>query len=80
MQHIFEFVAIKKLTEEEDNFNKDPNNIEKKSPDIYHRFFNTKGSRKTKVTEEIYKNLKHEPFNINNPEKDLESFLLRQLR
>ncbi len=80
MQHIFEFVAIKKLGEEDEKFNKNPDNIEKKTPEVINRFFNTESSRKTKVTKEIYQNLKKEPFNVKEAEKDLESFLLRQIR
>jgi hypothetical protein len=80
MQHIFEFVAVKKLTVEEEMFNKDVDNIEKKIPEIIHRYFNSKSSRKSKVTEEIYKALKKAPFNISDSLKDLESFLIRQLR
>lgn len=80
MQHIFEFVAMNKLMKEDEDYNLNPENTDKKTPKVTHRYFNTQSSRKAKVTEEIYKSLKKEPFNISDPQKDLESFLIRQLR
>jgi hypothetical protein len=80
MQHLFEFIAVKKLTQEEEIYNKDPEHLEKKIPQTINRYFNTESARKAKVTQNIYKDLKKIPFEIKNPEKELDSFYLRQLR
>ena len=64
MQHIFEFIAIKKAPEGE-------------TPLSIQRLFNTQSSRKQKVVNEIFKLLdKH----MGVKEEHLENFYLRQLR
>lgn len=80
MQHIFEFIAIKKESEEDALFNKDPENTIKRVPVTINRFYNSESSRKSKVTQRIYKDLKKEPFNIENVEKELDKFYIRQIR
>lgn len=76
MQHVFEFIAIKKLTPEEIEFNKNPL-AEKKLPITVHRFFNSETNRKSKVTNKIYKELEKQ-FDLK--QANLEHFYLRQLR
>ena len=79
MQHIFEFIAIKKLSTEDELYNKDINNVTKIEPETINRYWNSESSRKTKVTLAIYKALKRD-FNIQDPQKELDKFYLRQLR
>ena len=80
MQHVFEFIAIKKENEEDALFNKDPGNIIKIIPQTINRYYNSESSRKAKVTKKIYEDLKKEPFNIQDAEKELDKFYIRQIR
>lgn len=80
MQHIFEFIAIKKFTPEEELYNKDPENLVKKIPSSIRRYFRTESTRKEKVTKQIYKRLVKDGFLVSEAEKELENFYLKQWR